>query len=126
MLVGELPRRHGCDPARVVVSGPSMGGRGCWELAYARANRLALIASLCTFPIPTLAPRLGDLPVWSFPDELDEVVPVARAEEIIAALRRAGNAARFTRFSDAGRDCTARVYRDGARWRWFAEQNARD
>lgn len=122
MLLDALLERLPVDRRRVYVTGVSMGGRGTWEWSYEHSARVAAIAPVCGIGIPTLAPRLAGLPVWVFHGENDEIVPVQRSDEMVAALRAAGNECRYSRLAGAFHNCGEAVYGDPALWRWMFEQ----
>lgn len=123
VLVAALQQRHPIDPARLCLTGISMGGRGAWEYAYGFADTLAALVPLCGPSIPNLAPRLKNLPVWAFHGDQDDVVPIARTDEMIAALKAAGNNdARCTRLAGVGHSCGQSAYTDPGLWAWLAEQ----
>lgn len=115
-LLATLP----ADPRCVCLTGQSMGGRGAYEWAYERASRFAALLPVCAFGLPALAPRLRGLPVWSFHGARDEVVPVARAEEMHAALRAAGVAARFNRLARGAHAIGRQVYARKEVWKWLS------
>lgn len=121
-LLADLP----VDPDRVFLSGISLGGRGAWEFAYDHAPRLAALAPLCGPSLPTLAPRLADLPIWVFHGADDAVVPVSGSDAMVEALQRAGaSALRYSRLDGVGHNCGNVVYRDPALWHWLLEQRRR-
>lgn len=104
------------DPARVYLTGLSMGGNGTWYLAYRYPERFAAVAPVCGWvvglprmpasasvvpsedgpPFDALARRLSGLPVWIFHGEIDPVVPVAESRKAAAALEEAGADVRYT------------------------------
>lgn len=111
---------------KIVVTGVSMGGRGTWELAYAWAQNLAAILPVCGPTLPTLAPRLADLPVWAFHGENDAVVPCSRTEEMINALQRIGKPARFTKLPNQGHSIGREVYSNREIWSWIWQMTEQD
>lgn len=121
-LLDHLLATQPIDPRRVVVTGVSMGGRGAWEMAYDHAGRLAGIVPVCAFAIPTLAPRVGRLPVWMHHGDHDAVVPISSAERMYDAMTAAGAPPRFTRHAGCGHDLAGRVY-DETFWAWAAGLN---
>lgn len=104
------------DPARVYLTGLSMGGHGTWYLAYRYPERFAAVAPVCGWvvslprmaasasvvptedgpPFEALARRLSGLPIWIFHGEIDPVVPVGESRKAAAALKRAGAEVRYT------------------------------
>ncbi|WP_164821569.1 carboxylesterase family protein [Paenibacillus koleovorans] len=125
-LLEAVAARDEIDASRVYATGTSMGGRGLYELAYDYSPMLAAIAPLCAFGIPTLAPRLANLPVWAFHGADDDIVPLARGLEMADALSAAGCANHFTVLEHAGHNIEREVYLGRpALWEWFKQQQRR-
>lgn len=124
-LLDEIEAHHAVDPDRVYVTGLSMGGFGTWALAIDRPDRFAAIAPICGGGEPIGAWRLVNLPVWAFHGDADEIVPLRRSEEMIAALRRHGGAPRFTVYPGVAHDSWTRTYDNPALYEWlFAQRRA--
>ncbi|WNR45257.1 carboxylesterase family protein [Paenibacillus roseipurpureus] len=121
-LLDELIPALNIDPSRIYATGISMGGRGVYELAYDYGDRLAAIVPLCAFGIPNLAPRLQELPIWAFHGDQDEVLPLARGQEMADALQGVGSPSLFTRLEGLGHDIGETVYRSNELWEWLLEQ----
>jgi predicted peptidase len=118
-----LLERYPIDPARLYLTGISMGGRGTWEFAFWHPEMLAAIVPVCGPSLPTLAPRLKNLPVWTIHGALDDVVPVARTDEMVKALRATRGAdVQYTRLEGIGHNCGRAAYRHLALWEWLAQQ----
>ena len=111
------------DPARVYLTGLSMGGNGAWNLAYRFPERFAALAVLCGFvsqaspavpgskpavpgggeaAFPLLAERLKSLPIWISHGEIDATVPVEESRRAAAALRAVGANVRFVEYAGVG------------------------
>jgi predicted peptidase len=106
------------DPARVYLTGLSMGGHGTWYLAYRNPDVFAAVVPICGWvvdvpqfrgsvpivpsdsgaPIPALARRLRQVPIWIFHGEVDRAVPVAGSREPATALQDIGADVRYTEF----------------------------
>lgn len=107
----------GADPARVMLTGHSMGGHGAWFLAANDPDRFAALApsagwrSFDTYgsrpsgalgdlwrgadgasDVPALAANLAQQPVFILHGEADDNVPVSEARAMEQALRAAGGA----------------------------------
>jgi predicted peptidase len=96
-LLDDVIAHYRIDPARVYLTGISMGGRGAWYLAYKHPDRFAAIVPICAWaPNEDWAPALKSMPVWVFHGEKDTTVPIGDSEEMVKALRAEGNDARFT------------------------------
>jgi len=131
------------DPARVYLTGLSMGGHGTWYLAYRRPDLFAAIAPLCgwvadndrfhgSVPVvpaesgavlPALARRLGKLPIWIFHGEVDGAVPVSSSREPAAALKAAGADVRYTEYLGMNHNVWDATYASDEFTRWLFAQH---
>jgi predicted peptidase len=96
--LAELP----VDPARIYLTGLSMGGFGCWEWAIRQPSRFAAIAPVCGGGDPHQVQAIKDLPIWAFHSIDDDVVDVEHSRRMISALRAAGGNPRYSEFQEAG------------------------
>lgn len=100
-LLDEVIATHAVDTARVYLTGHSMGGNGAWYLAYMYPERFAAIVPMSGPANPWWAGRLRGMPVWVFHGAKDAVVPIRESEEMVRALREAGNTGvRYTALPD--------------------------
>ncbi len=112
LLLDEVIAKYNVDPARVYLSGNSMGGLGTWMLANVAADRVAAIAPVCP-PSTRISPEnFRDLPIWCFHGVMDSVVPIGESVKMIQQLRRAGCEVKFTVFADADHDSWTPAYHD--------------
>lgn len=111
------------DPARVYLTGLSMGARGGWLLAVDNPDRFAAIALICgRIPTPDFLERvvvLKDQPIWVFHGAQDPVVPVENSEKIVATLRAAGGTPRLTIYPDADHDAWTESYNNPELYTWL-------
>ncbi|HTE85856.1 MAG TPA: prolyl oligopeptidase family serine peptidase [Dehalococcoidia bacterium] len=119
LLLDEVERNYSIDPDRVYVTGLSMGGRGTWALAIASPHRFAAIAPVCGRGDPDAVGSIAHVPVWAFHGALDPVVPPARSEEMVEALRRCGGNVRFTVYPEAGHDSWTSAYAEPELYAWL-------
>ena len=95
------------DRDRVYLTGASMGGSGAWNAAAGDPQRYAAVAPVCGWAedVAAVAEALKGIPVRVYHGENDEVVPVSRSDDLVAALKEAGNAeVVYERFEAADRD----------------------
>jgi len=111
--------RHGGDPARVYLTGLSMGGFAVWSLAQRHPERYAAILPVCGGGDVRWAPRLREVPAWAFHGARDEVVPAQRSIELVDAIRAAGGNPQLTLYADAGHDSWTRTYENDEIYRWL-------
>lgn len=138
-------REFHVDPARVYITGLSMGGHGTWYVAYRYPELFAAIVPICgwvrEFPqfrgsvpvvpgdsaavMPNLVQRLGKLPVWIFHGEVDQVVNVNGSREPAAALKAAGGDVRYTELLGLNHNSWDAAYASEEFTRWLFAQRRR-
>ncbi len=102
-LILQMLETRPIDPARVYVTGQSMGGFGTWNLIQLHPELFAAAVPVCGGGAPMQAGRIKDIPIWSFHGAKDPTVPVAADREMAAALKAAGSrVARYTELPDGG------------------------
>ena len=112
------------DPARVYLTGLSMGGYGSWDLAARMPDRFAALLPICGGGDEATAPKLAKLPIWCFHGDADRAVPVERSRSMIAAIRAAGGEPRYSELAGVGHDSWTPAYRDRAVLEWLFAQRA--
>ncbi len=119
-LLDNVMATYRVDPARVYLTGLSMGGFGTWELASRIPNRFAAIAPICGGGNPTLAAfRLKDMPAWVFHGDADSVVPVKLSDDMVEAMKKAGNEVKYTRYPGVNHDSWTQSYENEELYKWF-------
>ncbi len=127
-LVDDLQARYAIDPARLYVTGLSMGGYGTWSLALAAPERFAAIAPICggLYGPARMVTRLKDLPIWAFHGVKDPVVPVEQTERLVKALREVGSQVRYTAYPEADHDAWSATYANAELFAWLLAQQRVD
>jgi predicted peptidase len=136
-------REFHVDPARVYVTGLSMGGHGTWYLAYRHPELFAAVVPICgwvrdferfkgSVPVvpgdsaavmSSLVQRLKNVPIWIFHGEIDQAVDVNGSREPAAALKAAGANVRYTEFLGMNHNVWDATYGSEEFTRWlFAQQ----
>ncbi len=110
------------DPARIYLTGLSMGGFGTWDLAARQPTRFAAILPICGGGDEATAPRLAALPIWCFHGDADEVVAVERSRSMIAAVKAAGGSPKYSELPGVGHDSWTPAYHDPAVLDWLFAQ----
>jgi predicted peptidase len=90
-LLDSVMRSYSIDPAKVIVTGFSMGGAGTWHFAAKYPDRFAAAVPVAGRP-PATAARWR-VPVFAVHSRSDRVVPIAATEKRIDELKRAGTRA---------------------------------
>lgn len=113
------------DPARVYVTGLSMGGYGTWDLACRSPERFAAALPICGGGDPAAAARLTALPVWCFHGGEDPLVPAALSRSMIDAIVAAGGVPIHSELPGVGHDSWSPAYRNPAVLDWLFAQRRR-
>lgn len=118
-LLDEVVAKHRIDPARISVTGLSMGGYGTWSLAVRYPDRFAAIAPICGGLWLQSAAPIRSLPVCAFHGDADDVVPIAATEQIVSELRSLGADVQFTRYPGVGHDSWTETYENPEFYDWL-------
>jgi len=115
-------QREPIDPARIYLTGLSMGGYGSWDLAARMPDRFAAVIPICGGGDGATAAKIKDLPIWCFHGDADTAVRVERSRTMIEALRAAGGAPKYSELAGVGHDSWTPAYRDPAVLAWLFAQ----
>lgn len=107
-VIDEFP----VDSRRLYLTGLSMGGYGCWDLATRLAERWAAVVPICGGGDELYADRLVGVPVWAWHGDADDVVPVAKTRRMIEAIRAAGGRPKYSELAGVGHDSWTPAYTD--------------
>lgn len=118
-LIKELP----IDPARVYLTGLSMGGYGSWALAANHPDRFAAVVPICGGGDINWASKLKDVPIWAVHGDADKVVPPVRSREMVDALKAVGGKIKYTELKDVAHDSWTPAYNDVGVLEWMFEQH---
>jgi predicted peptidase len=109
-ILDEVTAKNLIDPARVYLTGLSMGGYGAWELAERMPERFAALVPVCGGGDEAQASRLVGLPIWAWHGDEDTAVPVERSRRMIAAIEEAGGTPHYTELKGVGHDSWTAAY----------------
>ena len=110
------------DPARLYLTGNSMGGYGAWQLAMAAPELFAAVLPVCGGGMYWNAGRLVNLPVWAFHGELDRAVLPEESKKMVDAVNRRGGNARLTIYPETAHNCWQYAYTDRRVYLWMMAQ----
>jgi predicted peptidase len=122
--LGEVILEIRTDPARIYLTGQSMGGVGTWGLIAEHADRFAAAVPVCGSWVPSEASRMNGVAIWAFHGEKDETVPVSGSRDMIAALKaaKAEPEPKYTEFPGVGHGSWGPAYETEALWEWMFAQ----
>jgi predicted peptidase len=123
--VGEF----GADPARLYLTGVSMGGYGAWHLASEHPGRFAALVSICGgSPLRTgdrfasIARRVAQTPVWVFHGAADRVVPVSESRQMVEALKALKGNVRYNEYEGVGHNVWLKALAERELLPWLLKQ----
>jgi dienelactone hydrolase len=117
-----IKKAYRVDPDRIYLTGLSMGGFGTWALAIDHPEEFAAIVPICGGGDTSKAWRLRYTPVWCFHGALDNIVPVAKDEQMVNALRNYNPSIRFTVYPDANHNSWEKAYATDSLYDWLLAQ----
>lgn len=120
--IEETMKREPVDPARIYLTGLSMGGYGSWDLAARMPERFAAVIPICGGGDEATAAKIKALPIWCFHGDADTAVPVERSRTMIEALRVAGAEPKYSELAGVGHDSWTPAYRDPDVLAWLFAQ----
>jgi predicted peptidase len=121
-ILDSVEKEYSIDLAGVYVAGQSMGGEGVWAALAAAPGRFAAAIALCGYGFDDMIPRAAKTPVWIFQGDSDEIVPVERARQWVAALRNAGGSPKYTEIPGWGHNVWEKAFADPTVADWLFEE----
>lgn len=118
-VMQEVEKNHRIDAGRIYLMGISDGGWGGWALLNMYPNKFAAAVPICGRGTPAQAPRFAAVPIWVFHGENDHV---QWAREMVAALKNAGGAPKYTEYKNAGHNIWGRVFNERPLFEWLFAQ----
>jgi predicted peptidase len=113
---------YSVDKSRIYITGLSMGGFGTWGLIAKYPDKFAAAAPICGGGDEDSGPILKNLPIWVFHGAKDKVVPMSQSQEMVDAIKEAGNEnIKFTVYPDADHDSWTETYNNPELYEWFLE-----
>ncbi len=110
------------DTNRIYITGLSMGGFGTFDAISRQPDRFAAAVPVCGGGDVSLAPSIAHLPIWIFHGALDSVVKPELAQNMYAALIKAGANPGLTIYPDIGHFSWLGAYSDTKMMNWLFQQ----
>ncbi|MEK7793257.1 MAG: alpha/beta hydrolase [Candidatus Hydrogenedentota bacterium] len=115
-------REYSIDKDRVVLTGLSMGGFGSFHYGALHPEMFSCVAPVCGGGQVTAAETLAKLPMWVFHGADDTVVPPARSQTMVEAIRAAGGDVKYTEYPGVGHNSWDNAYGDPEAIKWMLSQ----
>jgi hypothetical protein len=120
VLEKEIMKEYSIDPARLYITGPSMGARGTWDIIRRRPDMFAAAAPTAAPALPKDAALYKDQNIWAVCGERDPIVQGQR--DTIVAIRKLGGNPIYTELAGRGHDSWRSSYNDPYFLTWMYEQ----
>jgi len=121
-VLGKLKQEFTIDASRQYVVGISMGGFGAWEALYRYPRTFAAAVPVCGGADEAKAASIAQVPVWAFHGDQDNVVKTSRSRNIVAALKVAGGAPKYTEYPGVGHASWTKAFADPEVLPWLFAQ----
>lgn len=109
------------DPARIYLTGISMGGYGTWHWGASNPEKFAAIIPVCGGGEPASARQLLQMPVWAFHGAKDDIVPLGETLSMTRAIEAAGGKVKLTVYPDLFHDSWTVTYQNPLIYDWLLE-----
>jgi predicted esterase len=122
--LAEIQANYRVDAKRIYLTGLSMGGEATYRFAVVQPETFAAIAPLSAYvdsDTYSMLGRIKAVPVWAIHGAEDTVIPLARAQEPVDALKTAGGNIRFTVLEGHDHDTWTDTYSDPAFYDWLLQ-----
>lgn len=101
-LLDQMVEQEAVDTTRLYLGGLSIGGFGTFDLLAHQPNRFAAAFPICGGGNPNLAPLYAsNTALWVFHGAKDDVVLPKYSRSMVAAIKAAGGAIKYTEYPEA-------------------------
>lgn len=120
--LAEVMRTYRVDPARVHLTGISMGGAGTWSLATAHPDRWASMSIVCGFGDASLAEKAARIPARIFLGDKDMPFIVDGTRNIRDELKRIAPDTLYTEYAGIGHNSWDLAYNTDDLYTWMRDR----
>lgn len=106
-VIKAVTRDYKIDPARIYLTGHSMGGGGVWSVAASSPEIFAAIAPVSGAlfqqgdALTAMLGKLKNIPVFVVHGARDGIAPIARSRDMVAAAKKSGLVVEYIEVPDA-------------------------
>jgi predicted peptidase len=125
-LLDDIGSKYAIDPARVYVTGLSMGGFGTWELIATAPERFAAAVPICGHAAPWMAAPASRLPVWIVVGDRDAHMLAGNSLGMADALQARGADVKLTVLRGVGHDSWTQTYAMPELYEWLLRHRKGD
>lgn len=113
---------YSIDPARVYLTGLSMGGYATWGYGAEHVDRYAALIPICGGGKTEDAAALAKVPIWAFHGTVDDVVKVDESRKMVEAVKAAGGKIKYTEYPKLNHNSWDATYSDPKVIEWLLAQ----
>ncbi len=112
------------DPARLYITGHSMGGVGTWGLIANHSGKFAAAIPVAGHWSPADASKIFNVAILAFHGDEDKAVPVSGTRDMIDALKKTTIVPepKYTEFPGVGHGSAGPTYTKPELWDWLFKQ----
>lgn len=125
-LIKEIQRKYKIDPARIYLTGLSMGGWGTWKLAMEHPELFAAVAPVCAPADRVMKANIHqykNLPIRIFHGALDDIVSPDNSIEMFQHLKKINpNNTELIIFPNDNHNSWDSTYSNPEFYRWMMSQ----
>ncbi len=115
------------DKKRISLAGVSAGGTASWEMAIRFPDLFAAVVPMSsTYSNLEQAPRISEIPLWTFHCTGDAAAPIAPVREMVRAIQGAGGRAYLTEIPIVAHDSWSLAFDKYNLLDWLLQQRKGD
>ena len=113
---------YSINPARIYLTGLSMGGFAAWQYAARHIDTFAAMIPICGGGNTKDAETLAKIPIRVFHGADDTTVPPKKSREMVEAVKQAHGDIEYTEFPGVGHNSWDHAYDDPKTIKWLLGQ----
>jgi predicted peptidase len=121
-LILHIMEEYNIDPARVSITGLSMGGFGTWEMICRYPELFSAAGPVCGGGMSWRGDLPRRIPIRAFHGDQDRTVPVAYSMMMVQAVNGAGGHAELTLYPGVHHDSWVKAYEQSDLIAWLIAQ----
>lgn len=94
-LMREIREEYNIDPARILVTGFSLGGSGTWEYASKYPEVFAAAIPISGMPSAGIVDTISGIPLYVIHGKADQIFPWIDVDEVVQQLQSRGLEVQF-------------------------------
>lgn len=122
-LINQIKTEYRIDESRIYITGVSSGGSGTWDMIYRHPDMFAAAVPICGYALTETAPKLINIPIWTFHGRLDWTSKPEVTRNMVKAIQAAGSTKiKYTEYKWENHACWEVAYREPELLSWMFNQ----